>query len=173
MKESDGENDRGGARDGERGKVMITDKDRRRGRKTDWGRNKRDRERETGKSGRQAGKRKETNSYVTADFDEVLFHQIPVTSYSCPRRGPIVTRVSQPAALVVLIAPPIPFSSRLLSYATKRKTTLRAGRPTSQHPAPSHNCTRQVFVNRLSVGAQRDLRKGNKHAIKGTKPHNP
>ena len=74
----------GGARDGERGKVMITDKDRRRGRKTDWGRNKRDRERETGKSGRKAGKRKETNSYVTADFDEVLFHQIPVTSYSCP-----------------------------------------------------------------------------------------
>ena len=38
---------------------METDKDRRRDRKTEWGRNKRDRERETGKSGRQAGRGKE------------------------------------------------------------------------------------------------------------------
>ena len=38
---------------------METDQDRRRGRKTEWGRNKRDRERETGKSGRQAGRGKE------------------------------------------------------------------------------------------------------------------
>ena len=47
-----------GYRGGERGKVMETDKDRRRGRKTEWGRNKRDRGRETGKSGDRQGKGK-------------------------------------------------------------------------------------------------------------------
>ena len=38
--------------------------------KRDW------KERETGRE-----RERETDSYVTADFDEALFHQIPVTSF--------------------------------------------------------------------------------------------
>ena len=127
------------------------------------------------RNGKERERGRETDSCVTADFDEALFHQIPVTSYSCPRRGPIVTRVSQPAALVVvLIAPPHPVLKSSPALCHQTEDDFASGSTHLSAPPPlSHNCTRQVFVNRLSVGAQRDLRKGNKHAIKGTKPHKP
>ena len=106
----------------ERDRELETEKDRRgEGRQT--GRETRETESERERARVRAGKRQgegkiETDRYVTADFDGALFHQIPVTPYSCPRRGPIVTREWQPAALVVLItptSPPTPFSSRLPS----------------------------------------------------------